>query len=72
MKRRRPTLLGRLFLRLLDQAYLHTTEPCWKYNGLFPNGEASVCEKPRWHWDSHMFDRESAVLEARKDGNPHG
>lgn len=70
MRRRRPTSLGRLFLWLLDQAYLHTTEPCFKYNGRFPDGEANVCEKPRWHFDSHMSDRESAVLQRWKNGNP--
>lgn len=69
---RRPTLASRVFLWLLDRACLHTHEACWKFNGLFPDGEASVCEKSRWHFDSHMFDRESAVLDKWKDGNPYG
>ena len=71
MPRRRPTLPGRLFLWILDQAYLHTSEPCWKYGGQFTDREVRVCYKPRWHWDSHTFDRQSAVTEQWKNGNPH-
>ena len=69
---RRPTLAGRVFLWLLDRACLHTHEACWKFGGIMHSGiEARVCEKPRWHWDSHAYDTESAVREKWKGGNPY-
>lgn len=52
---RRPTLVGRLFLWLLDQAYLHTTEPCRAYGGTMLDGRVRMCDKTRWHWDSHTY-----------------
>lgn len=55
--RRSPTLLGRAFLALLDRACLHTTELCRAYGGPGPDNTARVCDKPRWHWDSHRYGR---------------
>lgn len=55
-QRVRQTLIGRLFLWLLDQASLHTTQLCRAYGGPWRDGEVRLCGKPRWHWDSHYYD----------------
>lgn len=55
--RRRPTLIGRVFFWLLDQAHLHTRELCRSYGGPAPEGSVRLCERPRWHWDSHAYGR---------------
>lgn len=54
-RRARVSLVGRLFLWLLDQAGLHTGEWCRSFGGL-EDGRPRVCGKPRWHWDSHAYE----------------
>lgn len=60
------TWRGRILLWFLDRATLHTIEPCNAYGGTFSDGTPRVCEKPRWHWDSHTYDRQETVGAAAK------
>lgn len=51
------TLAGRLFLWFLDRACPHTTQLCLAYGGPGPDGSSRLCDKPRWHYDSHAYGR---------------
>ena len=65
-RRSEQTPIGRVFLWLLDQACLHTTEMCRAYGGQSSDGMPRVCDKPRWHWDSHTYEREDVADEAQR------
>jgi hypothetical protein len=62
------TFSGRLFLWFLDRACLHTTQLCLAYGGPGPNGSSRLCDKHRWHYDSHAYGRhqmpDGAIAEA--------
>lgn len=64
-------LWSRLFLWLLDQAGLHTTEVCLAYCGQFADGTPRVCGKPRWHWGSHRYERLDVVDPLGRKGWTH-
>lgn len=48
-------LLNLILFWALEKAEFHTRELCWKYGGTRADGKVRVCEKSRWHTDSHAF-----------------
>ncbi len=49
------SMMNVLVFWALDFAGFHTHELCWKYGGTNADGTVRVCDKPRWHADSHTF-----------------